>query len=227
MNTWIYKASTGLLGLFLLGACGQLPELLEGQGDDRPPLRNVTLARGKVFLIPPEGFCIDRQTLKDRFALMARCAVMGGKASGSTATYALITASITDAPRDGAIKLAATGERAQAETRAGALQMAAVTGDPPSDKFATRYWRGAGPVGPYVLGLTVYAPEDNPAPDSVSKTLLAETFSRTEAQTVARMATIAPTPATAPRNAGSGDTKPKKRPGGFIAGLFRGNQSVR
>lgn len=85
----------------MLSACAEGPALgLLQEGGPRsratlsPPLIKAQMVQGAVTLVPPSGYCIDPKSLTQRFALMARCDVLGGTNSGLDAPLGLLTVSI-------------------------------------------------------------------------------------------------------------------------------------
>ncbi|APX13199.1 hypothetical protein [Tateyamaria omphalii] len=213
MSTGISKGV--LLGTLLLGlaACEDFAGLnLAGTGQSFA-LSGANLAGGTVKLMPPPGFCVDRRSVRDSFALMARCDTLGGQQT-TDAPLAIITA--TTVAVTGAAQISTSNFDSAAETvlqRAddGPLALVQVTGAPPSTDMRSTYWRGAAQVGNHVLGLAIYEDANSTALDRAGQGLLTQTVERTQEQSV--VAAVAP-----PDN--SATPAPKQSGNGVLAGLF-------
>ncbi|WP_147109641.1 hypothetical protein [Tateyamaria sp. syn59] len=204
-----------LLGTLLLtlSACEDFAGLnLAGTGEGFA-LSGANLAGGTVKLMPPPGFCVDKRSVRDSFAIMARCDTLGGQHTAD-APLAIITA--TTVAVDGAAQIdtsafEGTSETVLQRTEDGALAVVQVTGAPPSPDMRGTYWRGAAQVGNQVLGLAAYEDANSTALDQLGQSLLTQTVERTQEQSV--VAAVVP-----PDN--SATSPPKPSGNGFFAGLF-------
>ncbi|WP_052249571.1 hypothetical protein [Tateyamaria sp. ANG-S1] len=183
-----------LLGAALLGlaACEDFAGLDLGGSGQNFALSNAELSGGAIKLMPPPGFCVDRRSLRDSFALMARCDTLGGRQTAE-APLAIITATTVPAAGAAAISTAqfeGASETVLQRSDDGPLALVQVTGGPPSADMRTTYWRGAAQVGNHVLGLAAYENADSAALDLMGQSLLTQTVERTQAQSV--IAVVAP-----------------------------------
>ncbi len=71
-----------------------------GGGATSAPLRQAAMANGALTLVAPEGFCIDKRSLKPSFALLARCDNLGDPQGAYGAPLGLITVSLSTARPD-------------------------------------------------------------------------------------------------------------------------------
>ncbi|WP_299684055.1 hypothetical protein [uncultured Tateyamaria sp.] len=200
MNTWTSRVCAAVLTCLTLAGCeGGFG--LPGTGDD-DGLRSATLGLGAVTLVAPNGFCIDKRSLRARFALMARCDTLGVRADGDV-PLALITA--TTVPGDTARPITPEDLGTRAETvldradRDG-LTMVQVRGTPPSPELREIYWRAAGRVGNQIVGLAIYEAQDSAPLGARAPRLLEQTMQLSQAQTVASVVAAADNSATPPNN---------------------------
>lgn len=216
MNTGICKG-LGVAALCLtLAACDDLniPGLTGANNDQSFAASRASLGRGAVSLVPPSGFCIDTRSLRQSFAIMARCDTLGALALAD-APLAVITATTVAPQADVAIDpaaLQANTETIVSRSDDGALSFVQVQGKPPSPDMHDTYWRAAGRVGNQILGLALYQAANSPDLGDTALALLVETMERTNQQTLADAAARQDNSATALTN----------QPAiGFRAGLFQ------
>ncbi len=221
MSTWTCKTAL-IAGVFLTG-CSDLQDVfaLNGAGANKSlPPTQVSLGKGMVRLVAPDGFCIDEGSVRERFALMARCDALGGQNLSADAPLAVITASLADIEAQTLPEhstLAAENENVLQQSDAGNMRLVSVSGKPPASGLSENFWRGAGFVGPYVLGLAIYTPEDTLDLGDQAPALLEQAYDRTQTQSVAQAITFSNPEAALPQN---GADKNKRR-GGLFAGLFQ------
>ena len=221
MSTWTCRVASGVI-LGLVAGCGELPDLGLGSSNREAPLARASLGKGQVVLVPPDGYCIDRKSLKERFALMARCDTLGAGRAKSGAPLAVVTASLAhvDSGRLPEFSAIATPSEAVLETEDhGDLRLVSVQGTPPAEGLSSQYWRGAGMLGAYMLGLTAYGPEEAAGLGPSGATLIAETFDRTQTRSVE--ANIEKTVIVEGAPEASGPKAGKKSGQGLFAGLFQ------
>ena len=225
----IWTSSKVVVGLILglsLAACDTGGEgfSLFGQADPKDSgteqRRNVALSsaemmRGQVSLSPPSGFCIDKRSLKQNFAILARCDSLGGKGGSQEAPLGMILVSI--APVVGTADLNSV-ERHVIGADADVLQRSTgdnvsvvqVRGQTPSGT-APVHWRGFAQLGPHVLSLTAYAPEGGAMAGAEGGAILRALIDRTTDNTVDRNVSA---------TTDSDSAKPRAGLGGLLSGLF-------
>lgn len=192
MITWSYKTAAIALVLTILAACegGQGLDLAKGLGSitakpNAKALTQASMASGAVTLVPPRGYCIDGQSLKPRFALLARCDRLGAENSNG-APIGVITVSV--APARGNIALPTPAETAAASAL---TKVSAPTSHDDSVVFRARgeafapqmsqdHWRATAVVKNQILGLALYAPPKSIALSDEGRALLAELIKRTQ-----------------------------------------------
>lgn len=186
MTTWIFKSALAALGLTILTACedGQIPSFL----DRSPPGKTVALSQanmafGAVILVAPDGFCIDKGSLKQRFALMARCDKLGVPSAAAGAPLGVITVSFTNksdldgipSPQQSSNALGLT--QISDVARTGSSVTFHAQGAAPSEGMSERHWRGTAPVGTQVMSVALFGPEDGRAVGSEGRSILADVIS--------------------------------------------------
>lgn len=183
MNTWSFRAQVAALSLLSLGGCAEVPgtafftDLAGGLQRD-VALSQASMAAGTVTLRAPPGFCIDKRSLSQQFALMARCDTLGVPSAVGDAPLGLITASFIPAgaslgpPSPEALEAALdlSDVRDTQETPSGVTFRA--TGRVHPVGTGTDHWRGAARVGNQIMGLAFYGPADGPEPDDAGRAAL-------------------------------------------------------
>ena len=179
MITWTSKAFLVGATCVALAGCDELAGFGGAQNNGLP---FASLAGGSVSLVPPVGYCVDKRSVRPRFAVMARCDTLGGEASFG-APLAVITAAAVD--RGTATTAGAGNETILSRRTYGTLTLLEVSGTPPSPEMADVYWRAVGPVGDQVIGLAIYEGENAEPLGESAPNLLAEAMQRTRARTAA------------------------------------------
>ncbi|QBF29854.1 hypothetical protein CFI11_01295 [Thalassococcus sp. S3] len=137
-----------------------------------PKITEVSLAGDRVVLQAPPGYCVDRRSTKRRpgggFVLFARCDTLGVRGFYAGAPLALITATVAPqsgaAPTVEALSSSAAPAPVLEQTQNGALALIQIDGaDHGIVGAAQRHWRGAFAVNGYVVGVSLYAPDDGDA----------------------------------------------------------------
>ncbi len=194
MSTWSCKAAIAGAGLTLLGACEGGPgiDLLDGLstggGTDKKDLAlsQSLMANGALTLVPPQGFCIDRRSLQQRFALMARCDTLGAPSVARGAPLGFITVSVTPADAEATLPTAQQtadaaklsrieGESASAETLTYRAE-----GVPPVKDVAVVHWRGKARVAEQFIGVALYGPEGGRAVSAEGREIVLDLIRRTK-----------------------------------------------
>ncbi|APE44912.1 hypothetical protein BOO69_16985 [Sulfitobacter alexandrii] len=168
MNTWSFKAPLAAISLTVLAACEGGPggnPFAAALGSEPKPLSQADMARGKVTLVAPRGFCIDSASLKDRFALMARCDRLGAPSAAGAAPLGVITVSVSDASPGGALPDPQTIGAAHGLTAVSAVTreddsvIFRATGPAPTDELDGTHWRATALVNGQMLGVALYGPK--------------------------------------------------------------------
>lgn len=134
------------------------------------------------MLIAPPGFCIDRHSLGQSFALMARCDTLGSRGVPD-APLAVITAATIAVQDRGGVD---TGmERVLTRQNGDNVTLLQVQGGPPSEQMRDVYWRGVGQVGNQTVGLAIYEAENGAELGELAPQLLIQTMKRTQNQSTA------------------------------------------
>ena len=214
MNTWTSKVCAAVLACLTLAACEDGVGL-PGSGADaqNDGVRSAALNRGAVMLVAPEGFCIDPDSLRQRFALMARCDTLGARGADD-APLALITATTVPTRTQQPLTsndLGASSETVLDRADRDGLTMVRVQGTPPGAGLRDTYWRAAGRVGNQIVALAIYEAQDNAPLGTRAPRLLEQTMRRTQDQTVATVV------ARADNSATPGNNNPSR---GALGGLF-------
>jgi len=204
MTIWTFKGlGIGALCLSLAG-CDAIDGINIGLGTQATPLAVAEMAGGAVTLVPPTGFCVDPKSLRQNFALMARCDVLGGD-GGQGMPPALITAT-TIASEAGSTVVPAqpgTGAETVLDRRdAPLLSMAQVKGIPPIADAHDVYWRGTGQIGEQTVGLAIYQASGSTALGPLAPELLVQTMQRSHNRTTASAAAKQDNSATLDTNPG-------------------------
>lgn len=169
MITWSCKSALTALTLTSLAACenGQGVAFLQkpdGKATTKAmAMPQAKMAFGAVTLAAPEGFCIDRTSLKQNFALMTRCESLGAPEAAANAPAGILTASFSSA---------SATVPTPSETAA-ALRLATVTdpvtkdrsvtfrasGPAPAEGLSETHWRGTARVGSQMISLALFGPK--------------------------------------------------------------------
>lgn len=188
MTTWTFKGPIAALALFALSACegGQGGGLLAGlaNGQKAKPLSQTTLAGGAVTLKAPRGFCIDSKSITEKFALMARCDVLGAPQAAGDAPLGFITVSVQSATPGAPLPTveqlaAASGLSAVSDpqTADGQLTFRA-SGRPPIKGVSGTHWRGTVGTNGKIVGVSLHAPESGRALTDEGRSIVSEVLSR-------------------------------------------------
>ena len=154
-----------LIGDAVAPAIGFLEQLKVGGAKDALALSQTEMAEGAFTLVPPQGFCIDRNTLRQHFALMARCDTLGAPRLAGGAPLGLITVSVT-ALEDGAnlpgpleVVEAAQLTHFDSEKSENNAVTFRAEGPAPGADLDRVHWRGLVQINTQLLGIAFYGPE--------------------------------------------------------------------
>lgn len=171
-----------------------------GGGATKAPLREAVMARGALTLVAPEGFCIDRRSLKPTFALLARCDTLGDTDGAYGAPLGLITVSLTTAQSGAAPISATTLETALSEGKVlekheteNAVLMRVQGPAPSREGLSAIHWRGAGQIGSHLVGLAMYGADNSGATGSEGRRVLNRLMQRTRTRAATQVAAVVQT----------------------------------
>lgn len=200
--------------LFGLAACEDFAGFnLGGASGENLALSEATLGDGTIKLVPPPGFCVDKRSLRQNFALMARCDTLGGRLT-TDAPLAIITATTVKATGTAQISTSDVENASEAVIQRiddAPLALVQVKGTPPGTDMRNTYWRGATRIGGHVIGLTLYEKESGGDLGNAAPDLLIGVIEQTRENTT--IATLAPADNSATQT-------PKPAGKGFLSGLF-------
>ena len=173
------------MALLALSACDDAGGMLAGlqlpalsKETPNTALAQSQMANSAFTLVPPQGFCIDKNTLRQRFALMARCDVLGAPSLAAGAPMGLITVSVT--PQTAEAPLPTPEETAMAarltNVEGVTSEVDALTfradGKPPASGFGDTHWRGSVRLGDQVMGLALYGEDGGRAASAEGREIL-------------------------------------------------------
>jgi hypothetical protein len=146
---------------------------------------------GRISLVPPKGYCIDKRSVRDRdgtgFALIARCDMLGRRGIQSRYDLALISVTIgaqsaAQTPTISDLKRSADGATILEEVNKEGLPMIRLQTDSLDlDGAAEQHWRAAFALNGHLVALALYAPENNVPLTRKAMSLLESLVSRTRA----------------------------------------------
>lgn len=177
------KAAASLLSVGILSGCldikslplpkveetGELSATSEAQAS-RTVLRKARLARGQVLVAPPDGYCVDGDSLKDRgsgFALVAPCSMLTARVQANDVLPALMTVS-TNRGEELPTALELASELPDAEIidaiDGKGITLLHLDGAVPSimANADSRHWRGVISVNGHLVALGLFAENGSP-----------------------------------------------------------------
>jgi hypothetical protein len=203
-----------------LSACTEGTELNFLQNDGavstkRAPLTQAQMMRGAVTLVPPSGYCIDPSSLKQNFALMARCDTLGGKNGALDAPLGVMTISLaaaTGAPLTlTSVAKAADGTTLGERFDGKGIQMARAKTSAPAIGLSQTHWRAVTKINLTNLSVALFAPSESPALGSEGRSMIRSMINASQSASVATSVAAEIQPKV---------PKKKKRLGATLAGLF-------
>jgi len=191
---------TALLGAVLLLGCNDTApfgsmSLVDPSVQTGPaPLLSATLASGRITVSGPDGYCIDRTTLRRAasggFAAIASCNILTGGQHGPQVEPGLVTVTVSRAngvapsPSDlaGALGTELLNSRELSALSVGQMASGGASAFDGSDP---RHWRGAFVLGDHLIGVTLYAPRNSPLTGAQGAAFLNTVSSRIRARSEA------------------------------------------
>ena len=197
MFTWISRFASVLSVLFLAG-CDEATSLpfaaesgaiSDGNGG-RARTAMVKLAGGEILLAAPDGYCIDRRSVrfgrKAGFAIVARCDTLGVRGFFGAYDLAIITIAtqpVVDSaalPTPAEVARSAGTFKVLAQSSQNDVSLVRLGGGPSRmEGVSDVHWRGAFLVNGHLLGVSLYAPENSPILRAEGAALLREMVVRT------------------------------------------------
>ena len=187
MSIWTCKVSprrvkaAGALAAFLVlpGCLASVNGLTEGLALSEPDdlatfaesqastrvLRRARLAGGDVTVLPPKGFCIDGDTLRDRgqsFALIAACSLLTGRVVAEDVAPALMTVTLhrgQEMPGAQAMAVSLKGAVLLQELELDGVRLLQVDGPVPEKLSGadSQHWRAMTTVNGHLVSMALYA----------------------------------------------------------------------
>lgn len=160
-----WKSSAAILAVFSVSGCLSLERTPEEQ-----PVATAhfaALAGGRVVVVPPQGYCIELDSLQARdsggFALLASCESLSGFVSGYNVEPAVITVTAVERKSDGrepdAVEIAAAlgVPKVRRQLHGDGLTVVQVSDDTPvSEGGDPKHWRGIMVLNGQMVGLALY-----------------------------------------------------------------------
>ncbi len=183
MTTWICRAVGLCLASGLLAGCEDVTSAFGGSS--AVAVSQARMAFGAVTLKPPAGYCIDAKSLKQNFALMARCDALGAPSAAGSAPRGIITASFALAgatiPTPGQTAEALTLQDVTDAAQSEAKVTFRARGATPAEGLSPSHWRGTAQVGTQVMSLAFFGPEGGAATTAQGRGLLDEVIAESRA----------------------------------------------
>lgn len=193
MNTWTCKTGAAFIALSILAACegGSATDLMGTLAsiNDKPnaeALSQAPMAFGAVTLVPPSGYCIDGESLRPRFALLARCDKLGGDGGSNGAPIGVMTVSLASVGKDTPLPSLSETATAFDLTRTADPVATAnsvvfrATGPAIDPNLSDEHWRGSALVNGQMIGVALYGRPNGAATSGEGRQLVAELIKRTE-----------------------------------------------
>lgn len=199
MTRRLHKLCAALLGAAVLIGCdeidpsGRMSLLGRSAGAEASVLTSAGLAGGAIHVSGPDGYCVDpdslRRTATGGFAAIASCNILSGGAQGPVVEPALATVTVSqaDASAPTPPDLAAALQTELLTTREFDAVTVGQMASGGAEAFVgsdPRHWRGAFLVGPYLVGVTLYAPRNSPLVSTQGAAFLNTVSSRIRARFV-------------------------------------------
>jgi len=203
MFTWISRSALIGGAILALSACsdgaalpfaqsqtGATPASLFKTPSGKKRVAQTSLAGGDITLAVPDGYCIDKRTLrrarKGSFALVARCDALGVAGYFDVFSLALITVTTqptgenTAIPNPGDVARSAAPAKMLDSARRSGVSLARLGSGPHRiDGVSQTHWRAVTSINGHLIALSLYAPDGSPALQSEGADLLVSLSNRT------------------------------------------------
>ncbi|WP_238371946.1 hypothetical protein [Heliomarina baculiformis] len=212
MSTWIYKACSAIFAALLVTGCDQATGLPFASGMNEPAessgharMAKVELADGNVILTAPDGYCIDRRTVRrlgrTGFAMLARCDTVGVRGYFNGYDLAIITVTTAahgkgaPAPTRHDLARAADTSRVLDNHKRDGLALVRLSDKyPPLDGVSPVHWRGAFVLNDHLVSIGLYAPDGSEALGKPGAGIVTDLVSRTRKSSLPRTVANSRTP---------------------------------
>ncbi|MFY9210085.1 MAG: hypothetical protein WAO69_03065 [Aestuariivita sp.] len=169
MSIWNFKAHIlALPAVLVLAACDELPQTTGGGG--AKALTQASLSENSIRLAAPNGYCIDRRSLRDRFALLGRCDTLGVIGTFAAVELAIITVSTVPVTPESATPSAAAMAATKGQSNVvktvsqDGLQFFQLKGGGEQvEGVNDLYWRTAFVLNGQLVSIALYAPSESGA----------------------------------------------------------------
>ena len=170
-----------LIGVTLVSGCLAPGRAVEDT--PTPTAQSAALAGGRVVVVPPQGYCIETESLQARktggFALLASCESLTGFVSGYNVEPAVFTVTSVERqsevhePNASEIAVALGGASVQRQIQGDGLTIVQVTNaEPVSQGGDTKHWRGIMMLNGQMVGLALYGAKGGPHAEEAGLNLL-------------------------------------------------------
>ena len=169
------------------------------------------MMRGAVTLVPSSGYCIDPKTLKQNFALLARCDTLGGTNGALDAPLGVMTVSIA-ATQGTPLTLESVAPVITKRVDADGFAAAKATTDTPAAGLAKSHWRAVTTLNAHDLSIALFAPAGSAALGDEGLRMIAGLIANSQSASVATSVATDLQPKVTPAKKGLAAT---------FAGLFK------
>jgi hypothetical protein len=184
MATWISKPLLSVIAVLTLSGCDDLQGGFGPSKTSKPQVQALMMDQA-VTLVAPGGYCIDPRSLRNNFALMARCDVLSAHAPRQNAPLAVITASLVPATAKTPLPSAKDAENTPSVTRTYDAKAAALRisyraqGPAPTPDLDDMHWRATALVDGHLMALALYFPKKSSDGAKAGRRILNDLIDRT------------------------------------------------
>lgn len=190
MSIWTFKAhALALSAICALSACDEMAPST-GTGGGAKAITQIDLARGDVRLATAPGFCIDRRSKRNTFALIGRCDTLGVVGIFSGQALAMIAVSTvpvapgtTNPDADALAQTPGEGEVLRRMERGSFAVVQLRGGHASIDGVDDTHWRTAFVVNDQLVSMVLFAPPGSAALGMDGADILADTAQATQQAT--------------------------------------------
>ena len=198
-RTLMFGACLGALSGCLGEDSGALSFLSSGKDENvaRDVLRTVELYEGEIVVRGPEGYCIDRKTMRRQstggFVLLASCESLSGVRGAEVEPVVMTVSVLPDTgglprpkPADVARSLRGAEVLTTHEVGEVAMVQFATGGEGILKQGDARHWRGAMTLNGHLLGFALYARKGSKLAGDEGRNMLSELASTIRRETPPR-----------------------------------------